>query len=674
MASPDSISCAAPGRQSPGRRFAPLLLFLLVAAVFAPALRNGFLSYDDGACIVRNYYTQQGLGRESIAWAFRNTDSGIWMPLTWLSHLTDATLFGLRPWGHHLTAILLHALNATLLFLVLRRMTGAFWRSLAATALFALHPLRVESVAWVAERKDVLNITFGLASLWCYVDWAQSAAAGAARPARYWWAVGCFTLALLAKPMLVTFPCLLLLLDYWPLQRLAPLGRRLVEKLPFLALTLGFCGIAFWAQSSVRAVQHIPLSGRLGNAALSYFRYLGKTFWPTDLAIFYPPKPLLILWVLLAVLTLLASVAGAYLLRRRAPYLWVGWCWFVGTLVPVIGIIQIGSQAYADRYTYWPSVGLFVALCWGIERLTRGCTWRFPVLATATGGAVLVCSALTWHQLGHWRDNETLFRHTLASTEDNWVAYDNVGLALSAKPETLAEALQHFEAALRILPNSSGIHLHYGQALAQRPQTRPAAIAEFRHAIELDSLNIEAQLGLAAMLMQDRTTLGESIARYRQLVEQHPETAGALLGLGQALQRAGQFAEAATVLEQAVRLVPHLPQARNNLGTALAQLPGRSEEAAEAFREALQLAPDFTEAHFNLGTCLATALGRPAEAIPEYEAVVRARPDLAAAHAQLGLCLATVPARRADAVAELETALRLDPRLTDARRTLERLR
>ncbi len=497
------------GIQTIGTAF---LIAIAVFLVFLPAVRHDFINLDDDSYVTENPHVATGLTCESVAWAFTSSHSANWHPITWLSHMLDVALFGLKPAGHHLTSVVLHAINAALVFVFLRAATGAFWSSVFTALFFGLHPLRVESVAWVAERKDVLCALFGLATLIAYVAYAR-------RPGLRGYGVvaALFALGLLAKPMLVTWPCLLLLIDYWPLRRIeeasrarAAFGRSIrivLEKLPLLAIAAAAATITYFAQRSAGAVvdaQSIPLPTRAGNAALSYARYLGKTFLPHPLAVPYPFDGDVItpLNVGAALLLIAAITAFALWAARRHPAIGIGWLWYLGLLVPVIGFVQVGSQAMADRYMYLPSIGLFMAIVWGMAAVAEGWTretfgrgggavgrpattevgrpdttqvGRPPIarerrLVAALGILALVaCVIVTRTQLRHWRDSETLFRYALAVTRDNSVAHNNLGKQLmqrhlspvletqpdvSLDASVLDEAATHFAEAVRISPGN----------------------------------------------------------------------------------------------------------------------------------------------------------------------------------------------------------------------------
>ena len=520
---------ALPDRAEHGRMVAvALVLAAVTVAVYWPATGHDFVNYDDNLYVTSNIHVQTGLTFESIKWAFFKPEVhlGYWHPLTLLSHALDCQLFGLKPWGHHLTSVLLHGLNAALVFLLLHQMTGAMWRSLLVAALFALHPLRVESVAWVAERKDVLSACFGLLALIFYARYAQKTegrtqqhatrnAQQGASPSPssihhppssifYVLSLGCFVCGLMSKPMLVTLPFVLLLLDYWPLGRKEevrmreaeggaegtvqggtwPWMRLVWEKAPFFALAAAASVVTFVVSKqggALVATRNLPLVARSGNALISYCRYLGKLFWPTDLAVFYPHPGYWPLGMVLLAGGLMLGISVLVLaLRRRCPYLLMGWLWFVGMLVPVIGLVQVGEFAMADRYTYIPSLGFMVLAVWGAYELAGRWHYGVRVLAVAGCAAVAVCMVLTREQLGHWQDSEALFRHALEVTENNCLAHVNLGTALAAKGH-IDEAIRQFEEALRLKPDYADARKNLDAAFTTKAASPPQPGASTNH-------------------------------------------------------------------------------------------------------------------------------------------------------------------------------------------------
>ena len=462
------------------------LLFIaaVTAAVYWPVLHNGFIDYDDPDYVVLNMVVRQGMTLKGALWSLGAFHAGNWHPLTWLSHMLDVQLFGLNPMGHHGVSLIIHAANAVLLCLLLQRLTGFLGRSLVVALLFALHPLHVESVAWIAERKDVLSTFFWLLTMTSYLRYVRSPGVG-----RYLAVVGLFALGLLSKQMLVTLPLVLLLLDFWPLQRTAvPPGRLLAEKVPLFILSGGAALVTVLAQDSGGALHRggvgsLPL--QVGNGLISYVKYLGNMVWPVDLALFYPLQagqvtPLRVAGAL-AILAALSTAAVWQ--RKKRPYLLFGVLWYLITLLPVIGFIRVGSQAMADRYTYVPLIGIFLALVWGGAELA-GKWRRGGAVAAALAAVVLaVLSALTVAQIGHWRGSYDLYAHALSAVEDNWLAHNNMAI-LQAQQYRFADAIGHFQESLRINPDQAEGYKNIGNAY-QATGDYPRAIDSFRQGLRL---------------------------------------------------------------------------------------------------------------------------------------------------------------------------------------------
>ena len=451
---------------SPGAALA-LLVALLTGAAYLPTFGNGFVNLDDPLYVTANPWVRQGITRAGLAWALAANVANNWHPLTLFSHLLDVQLFGLAAAGHHGTSLLLHAANSLLLFRVLRRMTGATWRSAAVAALFAVHPAHVESVAWVAERKDVLSALFWILAMGAWGEYAR-------RPSwrRYALVVLLMALGLAAKPMVVTLPFALLLLDVWPLERRGLGWRRLIaEKLPLLALSaLSSLVTLRYQQTSLVPLDVLPWPLRLANAAVSYASYLGKILLPRHLAVFYPIPLAFPAWQTAGAALLIVIITGLALWSwRRAPWLLIGWLWFLGTLVPVIGLVQVGRQAMADRYLYIPSIGLFLALVWGISELLRD---RRALLAALSTVVLLALATGTWVQTGTWRDSVTLYRHALAVTRDNYVAHVGLAKALAARRDW-SGAVEQYRQALALRPEFQEARRGLEAALRARDAHRP---------------------------------------------------------------------------------------------------------------------------------------------------------------------------------------------------------
>jgi tetratricopeptide (TPR) repeat protein len=523
---------------SPRVRLVCAALAVLCVFIYAPGLGNEFV-WDDELHLTRNPVMEAGLSLRNLRWALTTFHAGNWHPLTWVSHLIDVELFGLSPRGHHLTSLLLHCANAVLTFLVLKRMTGLLWGSAVVAALFAAHPLHVESVAWVAERKDVLSTFFWLLALGAWLGWLREP-----RPARYAAATALFALALGAKAMPVTFPFLLLLLDWWPFGRFVP-GRRMalaVEKLPLVALAAASGVITFLAQSTIGAVGDVPFLFRLANAVQSYWKYVGKAFWPARLAMLYPltaEAPSLVTTAL--ALAGLAAVTFVTLrFRRRRPALAVGWFWFLGTLVPVIGLVQVGTQAMADRYTYVPLTGLFIIAVWGIGGLAHRAPRRSAWFASGATIIVGLLTAAASAQVGLWRDPPTAFSNVLRVSGESWIAHSRLGVYYHEHgDDRLAE--EHVRAALAISENDVDNRSNLGKLLARQGRIEEA-LPQFREALRLS-----------------------------------PQTALYHADLGAALAALGRLDEGIFELREALRLDPGLEIARENLNKALSERGARGK-------------------------------------------------------------------------------------------------
>jgi tetratricopeptide (TPR) repeat protein len=630
-------------------RWASVLLFGLLLAAFLPAASNDFTNYDDNLYVTKNAQVQQGLTWESAHWAFCNVDVSNWHPLTWLSHILDCQFFGLRAWGHHLTSVWLHALNGVLAFAVLRRMTGAVWRSFIVALLFGLHPLRVESVAWVAERKDVLSTSFWMLTLWAYARFAQLQTAGVSqgpglklpagpRPGFYYWlSLVFFSLGLMSKPMLVTVPCLLLLLDYWPLGRWGRNdARRLVaEKAPFFLAAAAASAVTFVVQRQGGAMANaLPLAARLANIPVAYCRYLGKLFWPVELAPFYPPAHWPPGTVALAGGLLAALTTAAVLLRRSRPYFLVGWLWFIGTLIPVIGLVPAGEQSMADRYSYVPSIGILVVLVWGACELSG--RWRHQAFGAAATAAVaaLVCFCLTREQVGYWKNSETLFRHALLVTRNNYLAHGNLGMVLQQQGLT-EQAMAEYREALKENPEYPVAHLNLAAALAGLGRPAEAA-GQLLEALRAQPDFAEAHFNLG-ILLQEQGRLEEAVREYERALRLKLPSADAHYNLGIALVRVGRSDEAIAHFEKALKLEPSSADAHFSLGLALSK-KGLLDEAIIHYRQALRLMPDDARAHFYLGLAL-SGKGQLQEAINEFARTLEIKPDHAEARTNLAILL-----------------------------------
>jgi tetratricopeptide (TPR) repeat protein len=621
-----------------------LALALITLAVYWPVREQQFVNLDDDLYVTENPYVLHGLTWEGARWAFTTSHGTHWLPLTWLSHMLDCQLFGVNAGALKLVNVAFHIASSLLLFLALKRATAAEGPSAFVAMVFALHPLRVESVAWVAERKDVLSTFFWMLALWAYVQYVKRPGAG-----RYLWVIAFFVLGLMAKPMVVTLPFVLLLLDFWPLGRTPwspPVHqgvskadpRRVVrEKLPMFALAAGWSVITFWVTHGAGAIvstEKIPVGLRVTNALMSYGRYLGKMVWPQELAVLYPFSGV---WSVSSVaIVTFFLVCGSVMVVRvadRHPYLVVGWFWYLGTLIPVIGLVQVGVQSMADRFTYIPSIGILICVAWGVADMAAAKPQMR--MAAAVGAAVVVsaCAVATRMQLRYWSDSVTLLSRTVAVTAGNPLAQSNLGVALCNQGREY-EGIAHLQEAVRLSPNFGYAHGHLGRAYFL--------------------------LG----------RVGEGLDHLRKAVALDPGSALAHNNLGIALAQEGRLEDAAAEFAEAVRLKPDYALAQIDLGGVLASL-GRAEEALPHVREAVRLRPDSADAQDNLGYALA-ALGRYSEARARYEQALRLNPNHADAHYNLGILFAK-EGKINEASVHLQSALQTEPNSKKFRQALDEL-
>jgi tetratricopeptide (TPR) repeat protein len=657
----------------------PLLIYLLLGLatliVFEQVRRCDFVNYDDPAYVTDNYRVRSGISIENVVWAFTSPHLGFWHPLTMLSHALDCQLFGLNPKWHHIVNLLFHTANALLLFWVLKGMTGVVWQSAFVAAAFALHPLHVESVAWVSERKDVLSTLFWFLTMAAYLRYVRQQKA-------FWYLVTLllFALGLMAKPMLVTLPFVLLLLDYWPLDRLQTqdLGLKtqatklIFEKLPFFALTAVFSIIAFLAQKTEKALSmNVPLDIRFANIFISYLKYIEKMVWPANLTIFYPyPDNMPPIWKVAAAVFLLLGISGAVVyLGRKRKYLIVGWLWYLGTLVPVIGFVPLGCFAMADRFTYLPLTGLFIMIAWAAEELVapiyrghRKIVLGLPALAVLL--ALSVCSVL---QLRYWRSNAALFEHALKVTDRNYVAHNNLGVALQAQGR-LDEAIDHYRQAIEINPAFEEAYCNMGVVLHLQGKL-DKAVEYYHKALSIDPSDAKAHytLGLALKKKHNYT---EAITGFRQALKLKPDFVEAYDDLADLLVALGKPDEAVPCYQHSLSLQPDYSPTYYKLGCVFAS-QGKFNEAADCFQQALRIKPDYAQAQSNLGVVL-KSIGRLDEAIRHYLQALKIKPDSPQIHNNLGNAL-LAQGRTNDAVDHFHQALKLDPNHTAASQALQKL-
>jgi tetratricopeptide (TPR) repeat protein len=599
-----------------------IYFFLALACIiaFANVLECGFINFDDDTYVTENSRVNGGFSWGSVVWAFTTSHFSNWHPLTWLSHMADCQFFGIKARGHHLTNLLFHIANTLLLFAVLKKMTGAIWASAFAASFFALHPLHVESVAWVSERKDVLSGFFWMLTIAFYIRYTERVCVG-----RYLAVFLVLCLGLMSKAMLVTLPFVLLLLDYWPLNRFCrvsegtvktrsksksvdghselSIGQLIVEKIPMFVVVLISCVVTYLVQQSggaTKMVENLPLNIRMSNALVSYVSYMGKMFWPMRLAILYPHPEEIAMWKPISSLLVLAGItAGVVFSKRR--YLVVGWLWYVGTLVPVIGLVQVGRQAMADRYSYLPLIGLFIMVVWGaIEIIGQR---RNLQIVLRIVGVLLVFSILivTRMQVKHWKDDFSLYTHTLNVTENNYTIHTNLGAAYKSQGD-LAMAMKHYRQSLEIKPDFYEAQYNLGNALRVQ-EKYDEAISCYRKALEIKPDYVEVHKNLGGTLyIQDK--LEEAIEHYHKALQIDPDNLEVLNNLGVVLRGQGQLEQSIKYFRKTIKLAPNHAKTYYNLGFAL-QLQGKLDEAIEQYRIAIKIDPYFRKAHKFLSAALA---------------------------------------------------------------------
>jgi Tfp pilus assembly protein PilF len=662
-----------------------IIIFLIVASfiAFGRIIGNDFINFDDNVYITENNHIKSGLSSETIKWAFGAVVSSNWHPLTLLSHALDWQLFGANASGHHLVSLLLHIGSAILLFLFLNKTTGALWPAAFVAALFALHPLRVESVAWTSERKDVLSMFLGMATIYVYALYVEDH-----KLSKYFLCLALFALSLMAKPMLVTLPFLLLLLDYWPLGRWPKAGEQqllpvrndgglvknkgkqrkddstkkkisvpprnhakiirslLWEKVPFVVLAMISSVLTIWAQYRV-PLEQLPLIDRMLNAIVSYVQYLMKIFWPVNLAVFYPYDQSLQSWRVFGAASVLqswqffgpasillgTSIAVIYAIKK-APYLFVGWFWYLGALVPVIGLMQVGRQSMADRYTYFPSIGIAIILAWGAFYLLPKEKTRKMILIPAAVIILAALTFLTWQQCGYWKNSISLFSHVLQATKDNYLAHNNLGTALAADGK-YEEAIAHYREAIKINPTFTITHFNLGAFLAAQGRNEEA-IAHYLAAIKINPNYDDAYYNLANLYMK-QGKIAEAIDNYRQAIKINPGHADAHCNLADVFVQQNKIDQAIEHFREAARITPSSFTALNNLGVQL-EKQLKHDEAIDYYRRALQIEPKNSGVHFNLGVALGNK-GELKEAAEHFRQAIDLQPNYEEARRALKLAL-----------------------------------
>ena len=647
-------------------------------AVFFPMRSFQFVNYDDGDYVMSNREVQKGFSFDGVKWAFTTGHAANWHPVTWLSHMLDFQLFGNNPGYHHLTNLFFHTANAILLFLLIQKWTGATWRSAFIAAVFALHPVHVESVAWVSERKDVLSGFFWLLTMLCYTRYAQSRDKDQAGWFDYSIAMAFFGLGLMSKPMLVTLPFVLLLIDLWPLRRLKLDGgwhemaesSLLLEKIPFFLMAAASSVMTFHVQregGAVASMDSLSFIGRLENACVSYLRYAEKIFCPNDLAVLYPHPGSWPWWkISLSVLFILGTLAVAAWQFRCRPYLFVGFLWFFGTMIPVIGLVQVGIQSMADRYTYIPSIGFSLAMVWGIAEIVSRWPGGTKILAIVGIASIVACIPLTIRQLGFWHDSEKLFRRTISVTEKNYLAWNNLGFSLPK--DRVADAMECYRKSIEINPNYPDALNNLAHALAEQGKVLEALPLYERALVQQPkSADINNNYGNALAEIQQ---VDRAIQHYLIALASNKNHADAHNNLGIALAMRGQYEESIAHLQRAIELDPGKASAHSNLGNAYA-VQHKLEEATVQYQEALRLKPDEAQVHNNLGNVLSEQK-KYSEAIEHYELALQLNARNPEAHYNVALALVHL-GKSADAIQHLQIALQLRPNYPDAQRQLSLL-
>ena len=673
----------------PGTQLITAGICVFLAAIvwmsFSGALGSDFVNFDDNTYVYANPHVARGLTVTSIGWAFTHVHAANWHPLTTISHMLDCEIYGLQPWGHHLANILLQAVAAILLFLALRKLTLSLWPSAFVAAIFAVHPLRVESVAWISERKDVLSGVFFMLTLLAYARYARSARFSLGR---YLTVIVLFALGLLCKPTLVSLPFVLLLLDYWPLQRMQSANakdpkaktksqrsdptssifqRLIIEKIPFFVLSAVSCVVTFIAQkNALNATQKVVFSERVANAVISYAAYLGQTIWPVHLAVLYPYREYdFAIWRVVFALVLVSLISiVVWIYRKPFPFLLIGWFWFLGMLVPMSGIIQVGWQSRADRYTYLPQIGLLLAITWAVTELFKKMPQHRWLLAVAVAFITLSLVLRTRAQTSTWKNSVTLWQNAVENTPNNYVAYNNLGESLVAEEEFnravtafekaiqingsmrqaeynlgnvfvrqhhLPEAIDHYQRALQIKPDYAEAECNLCNALLQSGEPS-LAVYHCEKAVELKPDSFDMQINLANTFLAAGET-SQAREHYRKAAVIKSDSAEMQCLLGDGLASTGDVNGAISCYQTAVRLEPQNAKIHNDVGVALAKLD-KSREAVAELQQALQINPDYAEAEYNMGSLFAR-LGRKQEAATHLTAALRLKPDYVEAKEQL---------------------------------------
>ncbi|MBC2717653.1 MAG: tetratricopeptide repeat protein [Desulfobacteraceae bacterium] len=647
-----------------------LLLLIMTFSVYFQVHQFEFVGFDDNEYVYENPNVTTGVTFENIIWAFTAFHSNNWHPLTWISHMTDCQIFGLQPGWHHLINLFFHIANAILLFLVFRKMTGGLWQSAFVAAVFAIHPLHVESVAWVSERKDVLSTFFWILTMWSYYWYANRLVFK-----RYILILLFFTMGLLSKPMLVTLPFVLLLLDYWPLKRIQfqqiECGPRqhlfsikflILEKIPLFFLSAISCFLTFSAQGGVvKSFETFSMTSRIANAFISYVSYIGKMIYPAKLAFLYPHPEMLPWWkVLGACLILFIITFLAIRMASRHPYFIVGWLWFLGTLVPVVGFVQVGMQSMADRYTYIPMIGLLTGFSWGISELVEGWKNKKALLVASTTILFSLLIAVTWKQVGYWKNSKEMLEHTLRVTSNNYIAHDTLGVELFRQGKT-EKAIHHYLKAIQIYPKNYYTHFNLGAARYQQGKTEDA-IQHYLKAIQFEPNYAMAHCNLGSAFYQ-KNEYEKATDHYLTALKVKPDYVDAHFNLGVLYYTTGKMDEAISCFLKAVKLKPDLVNAYYYLGLAFDK-KGSINKAVQNFNTALNLKPDSVELHLALASELIKQ-ERVEDAITHYSEALNLDPKNVNAHYNLGVYLQSLE-RFDKAIEHYVKALKIKPDFAEA--------
>ncbi len=621
-----SRSCRSPMKAdtpSPAARkhsaMAAVLLLLAAAGVYCQTASFDFINFDDNDYVYENPRVLDGLSLDNLKWAFASTSPGNWHPATWISHMADVTLFGVNPGMHHLMNVLFHMVNSVLLLFMLFKMTGDLWKSLFVAALFSLHPIHVESVAWISERKDVLSTMFWFLAVLFYTDAVRKE-----KKVLYYSSLICFTVGLMAKPMLVTVPAVLLILDFWPLKRFpekiwsAAAGRLLLEKIPFFIISGISSFITILVQKNegfVRTLGELPVFVRIQNALISYVAYITKTIAPVDLAILYPHPRVFPYWRWIGALIILAAVTAFVIRRRKSdPYLLTGWAWYLTTLLPVIGIIQVGSQAMADRYSYVPIIGFFMMLAWGAPRLFQGQSGLNKTMRWIAPLIVITYAGIAWMQTSYWKDGETIFTRTVNVTKDNHVAHNNLGNAIVEK-KRYEEAILHFREAIRINPGYPDAYNNLGVVLYRRGEFGRAG-EFFQRAMEINPLNSSALKNLK-LVETALAGIRASIASLEMEIDGAEEPGEQYYKLGSLYFQKGDPDMAAEYFHKAISAETGVVQSMIKLA-AIYERKGNPQKALDCLEQAIQAYPEDQEIRYRIAA-LSALLNRPEESFEQLE-------------------------------------------------------